>query len=88
MHRLITYHAELNRMLFRSHADLYEHIKAGQVAGEPGSVTPVDPLPDSAPASLSQLLVRLKHLGTTLTDLQRLIQQDIRAVELSLTDQR
>jgi amino-acid N-acetyltransferase len=27
MHRLITYHAELNRMLFRSHADLYEHIR-------------------------------------------------------------
>ena len=27
MHRLITYHAERNRMLFRSHADLYEHLR-------------------------------------------------------------
>jgi len=27
IHRLITHHAELNRMLFRSHADLYEHIR-------------------------------------------------------------
>ncbi len=27
MHRLITHHAELNRMLFRSHADLYEHLR-------------------------------------------------------------
>jgi amino-acid N-acetyltransferase len=27
VHRLITYHAELNRMLFRSHADLYEHLR-------------------------------------------------------------
>jgi amino-acid N-acetyltransferase len=27
MHRLITYHAEFNRMLFRSHADLYEHLR-------------------------------------------------------------
>jgi len=27
IHRLITYHAELNRMLFRSYADLYEHLR-------------------------------------------------------------
>ncbi len=27
MHRLITHHAELDRMLFRSHADLYEHLR-------------------------------------------------------------
>ena len=27
IHRLITQHAELNRMLFRSHADLYEHLR-------------------------------------------------------------
>lgn len=27
IHRLITYHAELNRMLFRSHADLYESVR-------------------------------------------------------------
>ena len=27
VHRPITYHAELNRMLFRSHADLYEHLR-------------------------------------------------------------
>ncbi|NLX23454.1 MAG: N-acetyltransferase [Phycisphaerae bacterium] len=27
IHRLITYHAEYNRMLFRSHADLYEHLR-------------------------------------------------------------
>lgn len=27
IHRLITYHAEFNRMLFRSHADLYEHLR-------------------------------------------------------------
>ena len=27
IHRLITHHAELNRMLFRSHADLYEHLR-------------------------------------------------------------
>ncbi len=35
MHRLITYHAELNRMLFRSHADLYEHIRDFFVDSEP-----------------------------------------------------
>ena len=27
IHRLITHHAEYNRMLFRSHADLYEHLR-------------------------------------------------------------
>ncbi len=27
VHRLITHHAEFNRMLFRSHADLYEHLR-------------------------------------------------------------
>ena len=27
IHRLITHHAELNRMLFRSHTDLYEHLR-------------------------------------------------------------
>lgn len=27
IHRLITHHAEFNRMLFRSHADLYEHLR-------------------------------------------------------------
>lgn len=27
IHRLITYHAEFNRMLFRAHADLYEHLR-------------------------------------------------------------
>lgn len=27
VHRLITYHAEFNRMLFRAHADLYEHLR-------------------------------------------------------------
>ena len=35
IHRLITYHAELNRMLFRSHADLYEHLRDFIVWVEP-----------------------------------------------------
>lgn len=35
IHRLITQHAELNRMLFRSHADLYEHLRDFFVAIEP-----------------------------------------------------
>ncbi len=35
IHRLITDHAELNRMLFRSHADLYEHLRDFIVAVEP-----------------------------------------------------
>lgn len=35
IHRLITYHAELNRMLFRSHADLYEHLRDFIVWAEP-----------------------------------------------------
>jgi amino-acid N-acetyltransferase len=35
IHRLITQHAELNRMLFRSHADLYEHLRDLFVAVEP-----------------------------------------------------
>ncbi len=39
IHRLVTFHAELNRMLFRSHADLYEHLRdffvcTGEAAGE------------------------------------------------------
>lgn len=35
IHRLITHHAELNRMLFRSHADLYEHVRDFFVCTEP-----------------------------------------------------
>ncbi len=35
IHRLITYHAEFNRMLFRSHADLYEHLRDFFVFTEP-----------------------------------------------------
>jgi amino-acid N-acetyltransferase len=35
IHRLITHHAELNRMLFRSHADLYEHLRDFFVCLEP-----------------------------------------------------
>jgi amino-acid N-acetyltransferase len=40
IHRLINYHAELNRMLFRSHTDIYEHLRdfivcvEGAAAGE------------------------------------------------------
>lgn len=37
MHRLITYHAERNRMLFRSHGDLYEHLRDFVVWTEPES---------------------------------------------------
>jgi amino-acid N-acetyltransferase len=37
IHRLITHHAELNRMLFRSHADLYEHLRDFSVCVEPGA---------------------------------------------------
>lgn len=42
IHRLITYHAELNRMLFRSHADLYESVRDFFVAlaSDPVSGTP------------------------------------------------
>ena len=36
IHRLITHHAEFNRMLFRSFADLYEHLRDFFVAVEPG----------------------------------------------------
>ncbi len=35
IHRLITHHAEFNRMLFRSFADLYEHLRDFFVAVEP-----------------------------------------------------
>ena len=35
IHRLITYHAEFNRMLFRSHANLYEHLRDFSVCAEP-----------------------------------------------------
>ena len=34
IHRLINYHAEYNRMLFRSHANLYEHLRDFFVAVE------------------------------------------------------
>lgn len=37
IHRLVTYHAELNRMLFRSYADLYEHLRDFLVWVECGS---------------------------------------------------
>lgn len=40
MHRLITHHAELNRMLFRSHADLYEHLRDFHVAVEDSGGSP------------------------------------------------
>jgi len=32
IHRLVTYHAEFNRMLFRSYAHLYEHLRDFTVA--------------------------------------------------------
>jgi len=35
IHRLLTYHAELNRMLFRSHADLYEHLRDFYICADP-----------------------------------------------------
>ncbi|GMV97749.1 MAG: N-acetyltransferase [Phycisphaerae bacterium] len=35
IHRLITHHAELNRMLFRSYTDLYEHLRDFLVCVEP-----------------------------------------------------
>ena len=35
IHRLINYHAELNRMLFRSHTDIYEHLRDFIVDAEP-----------------------------------------------------
>ena len=38
MHRLITYHAEHGRMLFRSHGELYEHIRDFLVADADGQV--------------------------------------------------
>jgi amino-acid N-acetyltransferase len=39
IHRLITHHAELNRMLFRAHADLYEHLRDFMVfADDSGSI--------------------------------------------------
>lgn len=38
IHRLITHHAEFNRMLFRSHADLYEHLRDFFVCVEPDSL--------------------------------------------------
>ncbi len=39
IHGLITYHAELGRMLFRSHADLYEHLRDFFVCdGDDGAV--------------------------------------------------
>jgi amino-acid N-acetyltransferase len=37
IHGLITHHAELNRMLFRSHADLYEHLRDFSVCVEPAA---------------------------------------------------
>ena len=38
-------------------------------------------------AGLPQVLKRLQHLQTTLTDFQRQVQQDIQSVELALKDQ-
>jgi amino-acid N-acetyltransferase len=38
IHGLITYHAELGRMLFRSHADLYEHLRDFFVYEQDGRV--------------------------------------------------
>ncbi len=39
IHGLITHHAELGRMLFRSHTDLYEHLRDFLVWEEDGRVT-------------------------------------------------
>jgi len=41
IHRLITHHAELNRMLFRSHANLYEHLRDFFVYREAGPDGPI-----------------------------------------------
>lgn len=38
IHGLITHHAELGRMLFRSHADLYEHLRDFFVFEENGGI--------------------------------------------------
>lgn len=39
IHRLITVHAELNKMLFRSHADLYEHLRDFLVCVRPADAS-------------------------------------------------
>lgn len=46
IHRLITHHAELNRMLFRSHADLYEHLRDFFVCVEPSATGDTQTAPE------------------------------------------
>jgi DNA-binding SARP family transcriptional activator len=67
---------------------LYEQIKAGQSVVEAPQAQKIGPFSEAAPTSLPEVLKRLRHLGATLTEIQRQIQQDIRAVELSLNDRQ
>ena len=65
IHGLITFHAELGRMLFRSHADLYEHIRDFFVYEENGTVLgccAVEPVWRDL-AELKSLAVAEEHRG-------------------------
>jgi hypothetical protein len=65
---------------------LYEQLKAGSMNGNGALALKASASNGSESSSLPDVLNRLKSLGATLTDLQRQIQQDIRAVELSMND--
>ncbi|HWC77421.1 MAG TPA: BTAD domain-containing putative transcriptional regulator [Blastocatellia bacterium] len=70
----------------RSTVALYEQLKAGSMNGNGALALKASASNGSESSSLPDVLNRLKSLGATLTDLQRQIQQDIRAVELSMND--
>lgn len=63
---------------------LYEQIRLDKLSDKAASEIEIETGADPAPASLPEFLNRLKHLRAVLTDIQRQIQQDIRAVELTL----
>ena len=67
---------------------LYQQIRMDRLSEAAPSETEAATLPEHSAASLPELLNRLKHLREVLIDIQRQIQQDIRAVELTLDSDR
>ena len=67
---------------------LYQQIRMDRLSEAAPSETGAASAGEPSPASLPELLNRLKHLRAVLIDIQRQIQQDIRAVELTLDSDR
>jgi DNA-binding SARP family transcriptional activator len=79
---------ELNVQASKQTQSLYEHIQADRLDNAFLRRTQVGKVPEEVISQLHDILDRITHLGTTLTDLQRQVQQTIQTIERSSPDQR